>query len=437
MLESFGNALGIEAGTCKGGVGVVVVEHGSGLFLTHLVECIGSDVVEVDEVHASLCHYFSIPLAIGVVASLHLAIWPFVARCEAHENWSASLFAHILDEFLQVPAEGVNHFVLSVGFHLIDMAGVGSCTNDGTLLLGVDVADVVVPELNQYIVAWLNGVIDFVPASFFEECACGTSGLGCVNDCAFITIEHGEGLCAPTPHAIFVLVVVLHGGVASEEHAWLLVCFFCLLGRTCHHPFWMCFEDALWLNLVGEDIGLQFGNLWVVASVESFSAGSGIHLCAKGRGMDFVAKEMVGSFPLAVSLELAGRDVVEVDVWRVEFLRHRFNPRREGGQLAVDAVRVALLVSLARSEGEENRSGSLRTDFADEAAQITSEGIDHFLLSCLFDRDKDGVGGESLLTVFSLVGRTGAVVVDRTVVVMSEFKNHIVALLNAFQHVGP
>ena len=194
MLESLGDTFGIEAGTGEGGVGVVVVEHGSSFFLAHLVEGIGSDIVEVDEVNACCLYHFTIPFAVGVVATFHLPVWPFVARGEAHENRCASLFAHILNEFLQVPTERINHLVLSVGFHLIDVASVGCGTDDSTFFLGVDVADVVVSELNQHIVAWFNRVIDPIPKSFVEEGARGASCPGCIDDGAFFTIEHGEGL---------------------------------------------------------------------------------------------------------------------------------------------------------------------------------------------------------------------------------------------------
>ena len=146
---------------------------------------------------------------------------------------------------------------------------------------------------------------------------------------------------------------------------------------------------------------------------------------------------MVVGFPLAIRLEFASGDVVEVDVRGVQFLRHGFNPRSEGRQLAVDAVRVAFFVSLAWGEREENRSGSLGTDFVDETTQIATEGIDHFLLSCLLDSDKDGVGGQWLLAILTFVGRTGTVVVDRTIIIMTQLKDYVVALPNAFQHVRP
>ena len=146
---------------------------------------------------------------------------------------------------------------------------------------------------------------------------------------------------------------------------------------------------------------------------------------------------MVVGFPLAVGLEFASGDVVEVDIRGMKFLRHGFNPRSEGGQFAVDAIGVALFVCLSRREGEEDWGGSLGTDFIDETAQITAEGINHFLLASFLDGDEDRVGGERLLAILAFVGRTGTVVVDRTVVVMTQFKDDVVALLNAFQYIGP
>ena len=47
-----------------------------------LVEEIGRDVVDVDEVYARLFDDLTIPTAIGVVASLDMSTRPLVAGCE-------------------------------------------------------------------------------------------------------------------------------------------------------------------------------------------------------------------------------------------------------------------------------------------------------------------------------------------------------------------
>ena len=94
-------------------MGVVVVEvlHGLLLFATLLVEEVCRDVVEVNKFDTSIGNHFAIPLAIGVVAALNLAILPFVTRCQRYQNRCGTLFTDVLNEFLQIPAEGVNHLV--------------------------------------------------------------------------------------------------------------------------------------------------------------------------------------------------------------------------------------------------------------------------------------------------------------------------------------
>ena len=47
-----------------------------------LVEEVARDVVYIDEFYARLLYHLAIPLAIGVIASLNLAIRPLVTGCE-------------------------------------------------------------------------------------------------------------------------------------------------------------------------------------------------------------------------------------------------------------------------------------------------------------------------------------------------------------------
>ena len=63
---------------------VVVVEVFHCLFFLAalLVEEVGGDVVQIDELTACLCYYFTIPLAVCVIAPLYLAIRPFVTWCQ-------------------------------------------------------------------------------------------------------------------------------------------------------------------------------------------------------------------------------------------------------------------------------------------------------------------------------------------------------------------
>ena len=61
-------------------MGVVMVEVGCRLFLTHLVILVGGDVMHVDKLHTGLFHHFTVPTAIRVIAALDMAVFPDVAR---------------------------------------------------------------------------------------------------------------------------------------------------------------------------------------------------------------------------------------------------------------------------------------------------------------------------------------------------------------------
>ena len=76
---------------------VVEVLHGLLLLATLLVEEVGGDVVQVNELAARFLCHLPIPLAVGVVAALYLAILPFVARRQRDQNGRSTFFADILD----------------------------------------------------------------------------------------------------------------------------------------------------------------------------------------------------------------------------------------------------------------------------------------------------------------------------------------------------
>ena len=146
---------------------------------------------------------------------------PTVAWGETEEYRCATLLPYVLDEFLQIPSEGVDYLVLTVGCHLVDAASVLCCGNDCAFFLRVDMSRIVMAELYQHIVAGLDRVVDLLPTVFVEECA-GTPSCFCrIEDYALGGVEHSVSLAAPSPHAVLVVVVVLYGRVAGEEHARL------------------------------------------------------------------------------------------------------------------------------------------------------------------------------------------------------------------------
>ena len=71
---------------------VVIEVFGCFLFATAvLVIVVGGNVVQVNKLATSLFDYFSIPLPIGVVAALYMAVFPLVARCEAPFSLTSSM----------------------------------------------------------------------------------------------------------------------------------------------------------------------------------------------------------------------------------------------------------------------------------------------------------------------------------------------------------
>ena len=103
--------------------------------------------MNIDKLNTRLLHDLAIPLAIGVVATLDLAAWPLVARCEGEQNWNGALFTTVVDELAEILAKRVGHLIAAVGFHLVDVTGVSSTRDDATPFLVVDGADVVMSEL--------------------------------------------------------------------------------------------------------------------------------------------------------------------------------------------------------------------------------------------------------------------------------------------------
>ena len=78
---------------------MVVVIVSLGFLLTYLVERITRDVVKVEEGNASLCHHLTIPLAVGVISALYLALRPLVARSEGNEDRSGTLLRYHPKEY--------------------------------------------------------------------------------------------------------------------------------------------------------------------------------------------------------------------------------------------------------------------------------------------------------------------------------------------------
>ena len=69
-------------------------------------------------------------------------------------------------------------------------AGVGGAENLTAIFGLVQFAEVVVPELYQYIVAGLHAIVDFLPTPLIEVSAAGAAGHGAVDDRDFLLVKH-------------------------------------------------------------------------------------------------------------------------------------------------------------------------------------------------------------------------------------------------------
>src|SRR5574344_322332 len=98
------------------------------------------------------------------------------------------------------------------------MARIGSAYNLTTFLILVNVAYVIMPELDQNEITRLNTVVNFLPAILVQIRAATASSFGTVGYCDFAFIEYCWCLTAPTPHAVQVFIFVLYRAVAGDEY---------------------------------------------------------------------------------------------------------------------------------------------------------------------------------------------------------------------------
>ena len=222
-------------------MGVVAFEILGSLLLAAAlaVEEVGSNVVQIDEFAARFLADVAVPASVCVVAALNLAAGPLVARSQRDDDGRCTFLPHVVDELSEVPSEAVHHLVIAgmdicylhtlindvavIGLtlrclHLVDVAGVGR-RSDTTAVFGpFYLADVVVSELYEHEVARTQTVVDAVPTSFAQVTTATASSLSGVDDLYLALIENRICHGSPTPHAVFLLVFILHRGVAADEY---------------------------------------------------------------------------------------------------------------------------------------------------------------------------------------------------------------------------
>ena len=341
-----------------------------------------------------------------------MSVAPLVARSERHENRCSALLTHVVDELLQVPAKAVDELIGSFGLTPIDMTGIGCTGNLTTLLIAVDRSDVVVAELDEHIVAGLDGVVDALPPSLVEEGAAAASGLcGIVAD-NLLFVEDGIGLRAQSPHAFLILISIFHGTVAGEPHyglSSLALHGLCRQGKVMEHR-------------------LQWLEGRVVTGGNALSSRAGVHHCSKTAGVDMILIEIVFLLPLTKPVELGSRDLVQVNEGHTFLGGNGLQPLRVDFPDDLSGLRI---VGITRRERHENGMCAGLAAVVDKPAHILAIGIDRLLDARLLDGDVERVvshAGD---------GSPRASTVVRSVVVVSNGDDDPVAGAQCFAHVGP
>ena len=373
--------------------------------------------MQVEEVDTRSVNHFTIPAAIAVVATFDTSARPLVARRQRDKDGRGALLARVVDHLLQIPTEAIDHLVAAVLLHLVDVAGVGCCGNHAALLRIGDGADVVMTELNEHVVARLQGVIDLLPKALADERARGASGAGCIDEVDFRLVEHLACQRCPTPHAVIVVVGILHRGVTREEDS--------RTGLTCRTSLMRLI--ALWLHV--QHHRLKRCQRGMLTGHQALGGRACIHQCPEVRGMNLVAEEVILLLPTAVAVEFTPRDVVQVHIRHIEFRRQGSQPLRL--RLADDVP--VFIEGIARRERHQDRMCPLGMYLADVAADVIAVAIDGVLtLRALVETDNHRVG------IQSGNHRTRTPLVEElTTIVVADGDQHPVARLQRLAHGRP
>ena len=254
--------------------------------------------MQVEEVDTRSVDHFTIPAAIAVVATFDTSTRPLVAGRQRDKDGRSTFLARVVDHLLQIPTEAIDHLVAAVLLHLVDVAGVGSRGNHTALLRVGDGTDVVMTKLNEHVVARPQGVVDLLPEALADERARGASGTGCIDEVDLRLVEHLVCERCPTPHAVIVVVRILHRGVTREEDS--------RTGLTCRTSLMRLI--ALWLHI--QHHRLKRCQRGMLACHQTLGSRARIHQCPEVRGVNLVAEEVILFFPAAVAVEFTPRDVV-------------------------------------------------------------------------------------------------------------------------------
>ena len=152
----------------------------------------------------------------------------------------------------------------------------------------------------------------------------------------------------------------------------------------------------------------------------------GIHSCTESGGVYFVMIEVIICLPLAVCLEFAGRDVVEVYDRNVQLFSYGEYGRCKVCEFTLYAIGVCGLVCIAWGECEKHRYRSFGTYLHDETTCVSTECINSILTFFYFIIYDNRVISKAQFTIGTVTGACTHLV-NGAIIVMAEFKEYIVA----------
>ena len=293
------------------------------------------------------------------------------------------------------------------------MTGILGTRNGTAHLLVGHRTDVVVSELDEHVVARLKTVIYLIPSSFIKIRTGTATRLGCIHAGNLLRIEDGISLRAPAPHAVFVLIGILHGTVACEEDDRFARFALEILYRQSHI----------------DHHRLQRSQTWVLALCQSLSSRTGIHHRAEAGGVDIVGEEMILFLPMTIAVEFGSRYLIQINERNAFLLSHLLCPQAES--LVHTDNLIVFIVGITWSQRHQDRMSTQCLAVVDVFAHVFAVSIDGFLHACLLDGDI-----ERILADARDAGTCSAAIVW-TIVIMTDGDNHPVTSLDALAHIRP
>ena len=293
------------------------------------------------------------------------------------------------------------------------MTGILGTRNGTTHLLIGQGTDVVVTELDEHVVARLKTVIYLIPSSLIEIRTRTATSLGSIHTGNLLRIEDGVSLRSPSPHAVYILIGILHSTVACEEDNRFARFTLEILGRQSHI----------------DHHRLQRSQIRVLTLSQSLSSRTGIHHRAEAGSVDMVGEEMILLLPMTIAVEFGSRYLIQINERNSFLLSHLLCPQSEG---LVDADNlVVLIVGITWSQRHQDRMSTQRLAVVDVFAHVFTVSINSLLHASLLDGDI-----ERILADARDAGTCSATIVW-TIVVMTDGDDHPVASLNALSHIRP